>query len=137
MELFSIFKQIFERTIPLEEKNSELLHVIPEIKIYEKITDVPEKNSEMEFTLIIGKGKILLKPNKMPDYQAEYVASLKSYLDFLQGKASSQNSKSNLEIRHSIGGVNIQTVLDILQKSVQQNTEIQNMLSTYREKHRI
>nr|MDO8079694.1 hypothetical protein [Candidatus Freyarchaeota archaeon] len=137
MDLFNIFKHIFERTIPHEEKNSEFLQVIPKIKIYEKITAIPEQNGEMEFTLILGKGKISLTPDKIPDYQAEYVAPLKSYLDLLQGKASFQDLKSNLKIRHNVGGVNIDKVLDILQGSAQQNNEIQNLLSLYREKYKI
>ncbi|WXG40386.1 MAG: hypothetical protein WED07_06150 [Candidatus Freyarchaeum deiterrae] len=137
MDLLNIFKHIFERTIPCEKKNSEFLEVIPKIKIYEKITAIPEQNSEMEFTLILGKGKISITPCKIPDYQAEYVAPLSSYLDLLQGKASFQDMKSNLKIRHNIGGVKIDKVFDILRGSVQQNNEIQNMLSQYREKYKI
>jgi hypothetical protein len=137
MDLLNIFKHIFERTIPHEKKNSEFLQVIPKIKIYEKITAVPEQNGEMEFTLILGNGKISLTPCKIPDYQAEYVAPLKSYLDLLQGKASFQDLKSNLKIRHNIGGVSIDKVLDILQGSAQQNNETQNLLSLYREKYKI
>ncbi|MEM2144892.1 MAG: hypothetical protein QW279_05995 [Candidatus Jordarchaeaceae archaeon] len=137
MELLNILKHIFEKTIPYEEKNLEFLHVIPKIKIYEKITDIPEKNGEMEFTLILGKGKLFLTTDKIPDYQAEYVAPLKSYLDLLQGRAPSQNLKQNLKVRYNVGGVNIDNVLNILQSSVQQNSEIQNLLSQYREKYKI
>jgi hypothetical protein len=137
MDLFNIFKHIFEKTIPHEEKNSEFLQVIPKIKIYEKITDIPEPNSELGFTLILGKGKISLTPDKIPDYQAEYVAPLKSYLDLLQGKTISQDLKPNLKVRQNVGGVNINNVLNVLQSSVQQNNEIQNLLSLYREKYKI
>lgn len=137
MDLFSIFKNIFEKTIPLEEKNTEFLQVIPKIKIYEKITAIPERNAEMEFTLILGKGKISLTTDKMPDYQAEYIAPLKSYLDLLQGRTPSQKLKPNLKVRYNIGGVNIDKVLNILQSSIQQNSEIQNLLSQYREKYKI
>lgn len=137
MELFNILKYIFEKTIPYEKKNSEFLHVIPKIKVYEKITDIPEKNGEMEFTLILGKGKLFLTADKIPDYQAEYVTTLKSYLDLLQGRVPSQNLKQNLKVRYNVGGVNIDKVLNILQSSVQQNSEIQSLLSHYREKYKI
>ena len=137
MDLFKIFKHIFERTIPCEEKNSEFLQVIPKIKIYERITSVPEPEGEMSFTLILGNGKISITPDKIPDYQAEYVAPLKSYLDLLQGKVSPQDLESNLKIKQKIGGININRVLDILKDSAQQNNEIQNLLSLYREKYRI
>ncbi len=137
MDLFNIFKHIFERTIPCEEKNSEFLQVIPKIKIFERITSVPEPEGEMSFTLILGNGKISITPDKTPDYQAEYVAPLKSYLDLLQGKISPQDLESNLKIRNKIGGININSVLSILKDSAQQSNEIQNLLSLYREKYRI
>ncbi len=137
MDLFNIFKHIFERTIPCEDKNSEFLQVIPKIKIYERITAVPEQEGEVEFTLILGNGKILITSEKIPDYQAEYVAPLKSYLDLLQGRISPKDLESNLKIRQKIGGVNINRVLDILKDSAQNNNEIQNLLSSYREKHGI
>ncbi|MGQ9723135.1 MAG: hypothetical protein ACUVXA_17670 [Candidatus Jordarchaeum sp.] len=137
MDILNILKHIFERTIPSEEKNSEFLQVIPKIKIYEKITAVPEPEGETAFTLILGNGKISITPDKIPDYQAEYVAPLKSYLDLLQGKISPQQLESNLKIRQKISGVNINNVLDILKNSAQQNNEIQNLLSLYREKYKI
>ncbi|MBS7250486.1 MAG: hypothetical protein KIH08_07840 [Candidatus Freyarchaeota archaeon] len=137
MDLFNILKHIFEKAIPREEKSQEFLQVIPKIKIYERITAVPEPEGEMAFTLVLGNGKISITPDKIPDYQAEYVAPLKSYLDFLQGKLSPLDLKSNLKIKQKIGGVNIDKVLDILEDSAQQNNEIQNLLSLYREKYKI
>ncbi|MEM2136249.1 MAG: hypothetical protein Q6366_006860 [Candidatus Freyarchaeota archaeon] len=137
MDLFNIFKHIFEKAIPREEKSQEFLQVIPKIKIYERITAVPEPEGEMAFTLVLGNGKISITPDRIPDYQAEYVAPLKSYLDFLQGKLSPLDLKSNLKIKQKIGGVNIDKVLDILKDSAQQNNEIQNLLSLYREKYKI
>ncbi len=137
MDLFNIFKHIFEKAIPREEKSQEFLQVIPKIKIYERITAVPEPEGEMAFTLVLGNGRISITPDKIPDYQAEYVAPLKSYLDFLQGKPSPLDLKSNLKIKQKVGGVNIGKVLDILEESAQQNNEIQNLLSLYREKYKI
>ena len=137
MDLLNLFKHIFERTILREEKNSEFLQVIPTIKIYEKITAVPEPEGKMEFTLTFGNGKISITPYKTPDYQAEYVAPLKAYLDLLQGKISTHDLKSSLKIRRKIGGVNIDRVLNLLKSSAQQDNEIQSLLSQYREKYKI
>ncbi|MHA1263463.1 MAG: hypothetical protein ACTSSA_15555 [Candidatus Freyarchaeota archaeon] len=119
MDLLNLFKHIFERTIPREEKNSEFLQV------------------KMEFTLTFGNGKISITPYKTPDYQAEYVAPLKAYLDLLQGKTSTHDLKSSLKIRRKIGGVNIDRVLNLLKSSAQQDNEIQSLLSQYREKYKI